>query len=139
MHAFLTDPQAAIPGIGGTHVAMAVEQDRRDLMTYIRTHSLPPPPAPEDVVIPEAVWQIAADEGYGEYLAGDCMSCHAPSAAASQGMDLLGTDGAEAFVRAMWEYRERARPHDVMQMVAQSLGDEEIVSLAAFFAARNGG
>jgi cytochrome c len=42
---------------------------------------------------------------------------------------------AEDFVLAMHAYKQRLRPHPVMQMMAGRLSDDEIAALAAYFEA----
>ncbi|MEL0129164.1 MAG: cytochrome C, partial [Paracoccaceae bacterium] len=40
----------------------------------------------------------------------------------------------EDFVYALHEYKQKLRENPVMQMMAGSLGDEEIAALASYFA-----
>ena len=129
LHAWLTGPD----GHGAkTGVPLTDPQQGRDLMTYLRTETQAPPPAPEEVVVPAAVWSIEADLEYGAYLASDCVSCHQGASFPISGWS------QRAFVQAMYEYRERARPEPAMQLAAQRLSDEEIVALAAYFATLTG-
>ena len=75
--------------------------------------------------------QIAkADIGYGEYLAGECVTCHRKS-----GTGIPQINGIEAgtFVTIMKAYRSKELDNKVMQMVAGRLDDEQIISLAAYF------
>jgi len=75
--------------------------------------------------------QIAkADIGYGEYLAGECVTCHQKS-----GTGIPQINGIEAgtFVTIMKAYRSKELDNKVMQMVAGRLDDEQIISLAAYF------
>jgi len=75
--------------------------------------------------------QIAkADLGYGEYLAGECVTCHRKS-----GSSIPQINGIEAktFVTIMKAYRGKDLDNKVMQMVAGRLDDEQIISLAAYF------
>ena len=75
--------------------------------------------------------QIAkADLGYGEYLAGECVTCHRKS-----GTSIPQINGieAETFVTIMQAYRSKDLDNKVMQMMAGRLDDEQIISLAAYF------
>ena len=75
--------------------------------------------------------QIAkADIGYGEYLAGECVTCHQKS---STGIPQINGIEAETFVTIMKAYRTKELDNKVMQMMAGRLDDEQIISLAAYF------
>ena len=71
-----------------------------------------------------------ADLGYGEYLAGECVTCHRKS-----GADIPQINGieAETFVTIIKAYRSKELDNKVMQMMAGRLDDEQIISLAAYF------
>ena len=75
--------------------------------------------------------QIAkADIGYGEYLAGECSTCHRKSGTA---IPQINGIEAETFVTIMKAYRSKELDNKVMQMMARRLDDEQIISLAAYF------
>ena len=75
--------------------------------------------------------QIAkADIGYGEYLAGECMTCHGKS---GSGIPQINGIEAEIFVTIMKAYRSKEMDNKVMQMMAGRLDDAQIISLAAYF------
>ena len=75
--------------------------------------------------------QIAkADLGYGEYLAGECVTCHRKS---GPGIPQINGIEAETFVIIMNAYRSKELDNKVMQMMAGRLDDEQIISLAAYF------
>ena len=75
--------------------------------------------------------QIAkADLGYGEYLAGECVTCHRKSGA---GIPQIYGIEAETFVTTIKAYRSKELDNKVMQMMAGRLDDEQIISLAAYF------
>jgi len=74
----------------------------------------------------------AADIGYGEYLAGECVTCHQKSGVSRGIPSIAGIDG-QAFVSIMTAYRQKDLDNKVMQMVAGRLDDEQLVSLAAYF------
>ena len=75
--------------------------------------------------------QIAkADLGYGEYLAGECVTCHRKSGA---GIPQINGIEAKTFVTIMKTYRSKELDNKVMQMMAGRLDDEQIISLAAYF------
>ena len=75
--------------------------------------------------------QIAkADTGYGEYLAGECVTCHQKS---GTGIPQINGIEAKTFVTIMKAYRSKELDNKVMQMMAGRLDDEQIISLAAYF------
>jgi cytochrome c len=79
----------------------------------------------------DLVNQIAkADIGYGEYLAGECVTCHRKS---NTGIPQINGIEAETFVSIMNAYRSKELNNKVMQMMAGRLDDEQILSLAAYF------
>ena len=72
-----------------------------------------------------------ADLAYGEYLAGECVTCHSASGA-DQGLN--NWLDAEGFAYMMHSNRNKELDK-VMQLVAGRLDDEQIASLAVYFAA----
>lgn len=70
---------------------------------------------------------------YGEYLSGQCVTCHQASGADKGIPSIIGWDVA-SFVRVMESYRNRERENPVMQSIARSLTDEDILALASYFA-----
>ena len=74
-----------------------------------------------------------ADIAYGEYLAGECVTCHR-SGAANDGIPNISGMDAEAFVYIIQSYRNKELENKVMQLVAGRLDDEQIASLAVYFA-----
>ena len=125
LHAFLSDPQSS-PG----HPVVGDEQARRDILTYLRTATLPPPPEPGTLDIPEEVFALAGDPAYGEYLGSECAGCH--SSGAGNVPQIEGMD-RRYFITVLHEYRARARPNETMQLLTARLSDEEIAALAAYF------
>lgn len=83
----------------------------------------------------EAIIAIDGDPAYGEYLGGECATCHRRSAPAEGIPQINGID-ENHFVRAMVEYREKIRTNEVMRTTAARLSDEEIAALAAHFTER---
>jgi cytochrome c len=76
-----------------------------------------------------------ADIGYGEYLSGECVTCHSQNGTNSGIPAINGLD-AEVFATVMHAYKVGDVEHPVMQMVAGRLDDEQIASLAVYFASR---
>ena len=74
-----------------------------------------------------------ADVGYGEYLSGECVTCHSQKGV-NKGIPAINGLDAEVFATVMHAYKTGDMEHPVMQMVAGRLDGEQIASLAAFFA-----
>ena len=75
-----------------------------------------------------------ADVAYGEYLAGECVTCHSTDSADKGIPNIIGLE-AEGFAYIMHAYRNKELDNKVMQLVAGRLDDEQIASLAVYFAA----
>ena len=73
-----------------------------------------------------------ADIAYGEYLAGECVTCHKKKGASS-GIPVIAGINAKTFVEKIKGYRDRTLKNKVMQMVARRLDEEQTLSLAAYF------
>ena len=79
----------------------------------------------------KAILAIKADPDYGEYLAGECQTCHV---ATSDG-NIPGINGRDAgyIVTALIEYRNNDRDNETMRSVAGALGSEEMAAIAAYY------
>ena len=74
-----------------------------------------------------------ADVGYGEYLSGECVTCHSQKGV-DKGIPVINGLDAEVFATVMHSYKAGDIQHPVMQMVAGRLDGEQIASLAVYFA-----
>ncbi|MHA1166139.1 MAG: c-type cytochrome [Alphaproteobacteria bacterium] len=72
------------------------------------------------------------ERDYGEYLAGECTSCHRDGSNETippiVGYEVLG------FIELMETYRNGERQNQAMVSVAKSLDKEQIKALAVYFA-----
>ena len=140
LDAFLANPRQNIRGTRMSFRGVADQQDRDDIEAYLRQFSDDPQNIPDAAptaaasdhnVAPE-VLAIVGDPAYGEYLSGECTSCH-QSSGNDDGIPSITGWPREDFVRAMHAYKDGARVHPVMQMMAGRLSNEEIAALAAYF------
>ena len=76
---------------------------------------------------------VGADIGYGEYLSGECVTCHSQTGI-DKGIPSINGLDAEVFASVMHAYKTGDMEHPVMQMVAGRLDGEQIASLAVYFA-----
>ncbi len=74
----------------------------------------------------------AGDAAYGEYLAGECVTCHG-GAGPDPSIPALRSLPSARLIAALRAYRAGARANPVMQSVARALDDAEIEALAAYF------
>ena len=73
------------------------------------------------------------DKAFGEYLSGECVTCHQLSGKTVGAIPpIVGVD-TESFVALMLAYKTKQRDNQVMQTIAAKLADEEITALAAYF------
>jgi cytochrome c len=141
LHDYLENPKALVSGTRMSFRGLDEAKDRDDVLAYLRQFTVNPQDIPEsaptaiptDHDVDPTILAIQGDPEYGEYLSSECITCH----------QLEGQDGGvpsivhwpeEDFVIAMQAYKTKKRPHPVMQMMASRLSDEEIASLAAYFA-----
>ncbi|MEO3415119.1 c-type cytochrome [Roseovarius sp. CAU 1744] len=140
LDAFLEDPRAITSGTRMSFRGLKSAEDRTNLIAYLRTFSDDPADIPEaDPTVPAtdhdldpAILALKGDPEYGEYLSGECTTCH-QAAGGDDGIPSIVLWPEEDFVIAMHAYKDKRRKHPVMQMVAGRLGDEEIAALAAYF------
>ena len=75
---------------------------------------------------------LPGDADYGAYLARECVTCHSTDAS-SQGIPPITGWSEPDFAQVMREYQCKHRRHEVMEMVAGRLGNDEIAALATYF------
>jgi len=79
----------------------------------------------------------AADLALGEYLSAECVTCHQISGRSTGGIPSIVGLPEEWLVHVLLEYKAGKRDNEIMRNIAAGLGDEEIASLAAYFAAQD--
>lgn len=75
---------------------------------------------------------MTGDPDYGQYLSGECTTCHQLNKADSEIPNIVGWP-KENFIDVMYRYKGGLRTNPVMETVAGRLGDEEMAALAAYF------
>ncbi|RVT81756.1 c-type cytochrome [Rhodobacteraceae bacterium CCMM004] len=145
LSAFLENPRQIVPGTRMSFRGIADAQERADLIAYLRDFSASPADIPEadptaqptDHDLDPAILAIQGDPEYGEYLSGECTSCHSREGS-DDGIPSIVFWPEDDFVVAMHAYKAGLRKHPVMEMIAGRLNDEEIAALAAYFADPDG-
>ncbi|MEJ1161986.1 c-type cytochrome [Prosthecomicrobium sp. N25] len=78
------------------------------------------------------VRSIEGDPALGEYLSGECVTCHQLSGNQDGIPSIVGWPAAW-MVEALTEFKAHKRPNPTMQTIASRLSDEEIAALAVYF------
>lgn len=141
LHIYIENPKSLVSGTRMRFRGIKDQKDRTDLLAYMRQFSANPQDIPEaeptatpsDPRVDQAVLAIVGDTEYGEYLSSECKTCHKADGT-DDGIPSITGWPTDIFVTVMHAYKVKARPHPVMQMMAGRLSDEEIASLAAYFA-----
>ena len=79
------------------------------------------------------ILSLEGDPAYGEYLGGECVTCHRQSGGSSRIPPIRGLP-ADYTVQALVEYKLGIRENEVMKLMTARLAEDEIASLAAYFA-----
>lgn len=140
LHAYIENPKALISKTRMSFRGISDTEERSNLLAFLRLYSDDPANIPEaaptaqasDHNLDPAILALVGDPEYGEYLASDCLTCH-QNDGSNAGIPGITAWPTEDFVVAMHAYKQKLRPHPVMQMMAARLGDEEIAALAAYF------
>ena len=140
LSAFLEDPRSMATGTRMSFRGLKDKQEVADLVAYLRDFSARPSDIPEadptanptDHTVDPEILAIVGDAEYGEYLSNECTGCHQASGS-DDGIPSIVLWPEEDFVIAMHAYKDKVRPHPVMQMLAGRLSNEEIAALAAYF------
>ena len=141
LDSFLERPRQIVPKTRMSFAGLSDAKDRADLIAYLRTFSqspanypeADPTAAPTDHDVSEEILAIQGDPEYGEYLSSECTTCHQVDGS-DDGIPSIVNWAEDDFVIAMQAYKRQVRLHPVMNMVAGRLNDEEIASLASYFA-----
>ena len=129
---FLADPRGYVPGSCMSFRGLPDLQDRMDVIAYL-TGDAPVVHSAEIGRLSPEILAMEGDVEYGEYLSSECVACHS-ARGSDEGIPVITGLEQEAFVLALHDYRDGHREHQVMTTVTARLSDEEIASLAAYFA-----
>ena len=72
----------------------------------------------------------------GRYLAANCANCHGTSGVSQGAMPSLAGQDANYLAQQMRQFRDGTRPATIMHQLAKGYSDEQIVAIAAHFAAQ---
>lgn len=77
--------------------------------------------------------EVKGDLEYGQYLSSECVTCHSATGKDKGIPPITGWD-AESFVAVVNAYKSKEMDNKAMQTIAARLDDEQIASLALYFA-----
>ncbi|MGB0959816.1 MAG: c-type cytochrome, partial [Halocynthiibacter sp.] len=132
---YIENPKSLVTGTRMSFRGLKDAQGRADVMAYLRQYSDLPSNIPEaepsakglDHDIDPAILALSGDPEYGEYLSSECTTCHQTDGS-DKGIPSITLWPIEDFVVAMHAYKDKKRPHPVMQMMAGRLSNEEIAA-----------
>lgn len=143
LDSFIAKPRDYIKGNRMSFRGLSDADDRAALLAWLErmTNALPSEDlslaaSPSEQAAPgftEEILLIEADAEYGEYLAGDCVTCHQISGQ-SDGIPSIVGIPKDYFVRSLVEYKTNVRDNEVMKLRVVNLANEEIAHLAEYFA-----
>lgn len=136
---FLKNPKKFMKKSKMNFTGIPKDKERNNIVSWLLTFDASGDPADgaESLKIEMLGASAAALEGdaeYGEYLAGECVTCHQVSGSNDGIPSIIGWPKAN-FIHAMYEYKTKVRDNPAMQTVAGRLADEELAALAAYFGA----
>jgi cytochrome c len=132
LDAYLADPRSLVSDTRMNFPGLPDPAARADLIAFLSAAPAAAPTAhPAD--LDPAILAIEGDPAWGEYLAGECTTCHQIDGDAAGIPSITGWP-PEDFVIAMHAYRNNIRQNPTMNMMASRLSDQEIAALAAYFA-----
>jgi cytochrome c len=133
LDSFLAAPRNFLPGTSMAFRGIRDAEDRAILIAYMIETGGAEAPQGEVAVDPRiaAVLDHPPDEAYGAFLSSECTACHSGG---GEGIPRIAGLAPQSFAAGLLAYRDGTREHQVMNMLAARLGDEEIAALAAYFA-----
>ena len=139
---YLERPRDFVKGNRMSFRGMPDSEDRAALVSWLETATQQTPAAdqvagdasPDGLVrgFADIVLQMEGDPEYGEYLAGECVTCHQATGHAEGIPSIVGLP-KDYFVKSLFEYRTNVRSNEVMKLRVANLANDEIAALAAYF------
>lgn len=132
---FLANPRQAMPGTKMGMIGLRDATERAAIIDYLAGLSAGADDNNSTAFdVDPVILAIEGDPEWGEYLSAECTSCHQIDGGNNTIPSIAGLP-EKYFVTLMHAYKRKTRTHQVMEMMAGRLSDEEIAALAAYFAA----
>ncbi len=133
---FIRKPREVVKGTKMSYAGLRNADERENLVRWLLHFSLDGSELADsdeaNGMLGASALAIDGDSAYGEYLSGECVTCHRLSGGDS-GIPAITGWPEDSFIHALYEYKTRLRDNPVMQTVTARLGDEELAALAAYF------
>ena len=137
---FLKKPRAFIKGTKMSFSGLRKEEDRNNLIGWLLHFDADGKELSDKVnftteskeLLGASAASLAGDPEYGEYLSGECATCHKANGVDEGIPSIIGWP-SEQFIDALYQYKTEVRENPVMQTVTKRLGDEEMAALAAYY------
>jgi cytochrome c553 len=79
--------------------------------------------------------RAAGDAAAGQARSRGCQTCHGANGIASMpNVPSLAAQNEQYLLKALGDYKSGARKDDMMSLIVQPLGDEDMANLAAYYA-----
>ncbi|MEM9523182.1 MAG: c-type cytochrome [Pseudomonadota bacterium] len=137
LDAYLENPESLVTGTRMSFRGLKGAEERAAVLAYLRqvsdnSQDVPETGSTATASLPLELLNIEGDPAWGEYLSSECTTCHRADGE-DDGIPSITRWPTEDFVVAMHAYKDKIRPHPIMQMMAGRLSNEEIAALAAYF------
>lgn len=140
LDAYLTRPRDFIKGNRMSFRGMADAEARNALIAWLAAQAIPRSGSvaalgEPDNLLPgfaDVVIALEGDAELGQYLAGECVTCHQASGHADGIPSIVGLP-RDYFIRAIFAYKTNVRSNEVMKIRTADLSNEDIAALAAYF------
>ncbi len=139
---YIEKPRDFIKGNRMSFRGMAKEEDRKLLIEWLTAKASEAPAADTAHKVDDtgatvrgfadAVLALEGDKEYGQYLAGECVTCHQITGQVEGIPSIVGVP-RDYFVRAMLEFKNNIRTNEVMKLRAANMTNEDLAALAAYF------
>lgn len=140
LDALLKKPKDFLKGTKMSFSGLRKDEERRNLVDWLLHFDAQGNELSDKVkfngtdenLLGKPAWEIAGDQEYGQYLSGECVTCHKVSGG-DDGIPSIAGWPKENFIDALYRYKNDLRENPVMQTLTKRLGDEEMAALAAYF------
>jgi len=127
---YLEKPRDVIPKGRMAFAGLRKKIDRQAVIAYLQ--GFDGESIPEATAVEHAALSIEGDVEWGEYLAGECVTCHR-AGAADEGIPSIVGWSARDFILALVRFQEDEEANPAMRLVVGRLSDEELAALAAYY------
>jgi len=137
---FLKQPKSFLKGTRMSFAGLKNDSERHNLINWLLRFDVDGNELSDKLNVKEepselmgaAAAKLEGDPEYGEYLSGECATCHKINGV-DEGIPSIIGWRKEQFIDALYQYKKEIRDNPVMRTVAKRLGDEEMAALAVYY------